>query len=111
MYTYEPLLLDDSIRLLILEPSSDPNTELTGSLLHTSISECDHDLIAGYTAISYVWGNPDKTGFLQLEGHEIRITANLEAVLRDTREGLRPHRIWPTLFVSIRMMNSNGISK
>jgi hypothetical protein len=94
MYTYEPLLSEDSVRLLVLEPSSDSASELTGSLLHTSITECDNDLIEGYTALSYVWGNPEKAGTILVEGREIHITANLEAALRNIRNGSRAHRIW-----------------
>jgi hypothetical protein len=93
-FVYSPLLHNDSIRLPVLQPSLEVATELIGLLLHTTISECYRDLIEGYTALSYVWGDHGQRGQICLEGEVVNITASLDAALRNVRSISRPHRIW-----------------
>jgi hypothetical protein len=90
---YSPLLHNDSIRLLVLQPSLDAVADLTGFLLHTTISACDRDLIKGYTALSYVWGDHGQRGQICLGGEVVNITASLDAALRNIRNISRPHCI------------------
>jgi Heterokaryon incompatibility protein (HET) len=93
-YPYGALTEPDSIRLIILRPSAVHDAELDCSLIHTTISECDHDLIEPFTALSYVWGNPKQTGQARVDGHLVTITASLEAALRDMRDESRIRRVW-----------------
>lgn len=93
-FRYQNLSSPNAIRLLILEPSKDQDEELRGTLTHTTLEDCDHELIEAYTALSYVWGDPTLTGTLTLSGHVFTITATLAAALRDLRDDTRPRRIW-----------------
>jgi hypothetical protein len=78
----------------VLQPSLEVATELTGLLIHNTISECDRDLIEGYTASSYVWGDHSQRGQIGLGGEVVDITASLDAALRNIRNISRPHCIW-----------------
>ncbi|TPX06859.1 uncharacterized protein E0L32_002355 [Thyridium curvatum] len=93
-YEYAPLQHDSSIRLLLLNPSQDHNADLTGSLLYTTLSEADADIINPYSALSYVWGSPQRSHSIIIDGRRHGITASLDAALRDMRDQSRQHRIW-----------------
>ncbi|KAK4455181.1 heterokaryon incompatibility protein-domain-containing protein [Podospora aff. communis PSN243] len=93
-FTYQPLLHDDSIRLLVLEPDKDPAADLRGTLLHTTINSCFYDLINPFTALSYCWGSNHKPCRIYIEGCAIPITVTLDAALRDMRDADAPRRIW-----------------
>ncbi|TDZ24505.1 hypothetical protein Cob_v002428 [Colletotrichum orbiculare MAFF 240422] len=93
-YQYEPLSSSDSFRLLLLQPSGSRDAELRGSLLNTKLSDCDFDLIDPYTALSYVWGNPEKPCLMVLDGVDFPITRSLHDALRDMRDATRVQRLW-----------------
>ncbi|KAK0672347.1 heterokaryon incompatibility protein-domain-containing protein [Cercophora samala] len=93
-FHYQPLASTNAIRLLVLEPSKSQNEALHGALIHTTLEECDYELIEPYTALSYVWGDPTQTRALTLSGHVFTITATLAAALRELRDDTRPRRIW-----------------
>lgn len=63
-------------------------------LLHTTLSQCDRDLIDHYTALSYVWGNAAERGSIFIDSVFMDITASLESALRDIRDASRVVRIW-----------------
>ncbi|WQF81097.1 Putative heterokaryon incompatibility [Colletotrichum destructivum] len=94
---YEPLSSPDAFRLLLLEPSVSRTAQLKGSLLNTTLAACDYDLIDPYTALSYVWGPPEKPCRICLEGHDgnlFAITQSLDDGLRDLRDVTRVRRLW-----------------
>ncbi|KZL83397.1 het domain-containing protein [Colletotrichum incanum] len=94
---YEPLSSPDAFRLLLLEPSASRTAELRGSLLNTTLAACDYDLIDPYTALSYVWGSPEKPCRICLDGHDgnlFAITKSLDDALRDLRDATRVRRVW-----------------
>jgi Heterokaryon incompatibility protein (HET) len=93
-FKYRSLTGTDSFRLILLEHSLSHNADLRCSLVHTSLSQCDRDIIDHYTALSYVWGDPTRTGSVYVDGHRFTITATLEAALRDLRDPSRVLRIW-----------------
>ncbi|TDZ58568.1 Heterokaryon incompatibility protein 6, OR allele [Colletotrichum trifolii] len=93
-YQYEPLSSSDSFRLLLLQPSASRDAELRGSLLNTKLSDCDFDLIDPYTALSYVWGNPEKPCLMVLDGVDFPITRSLHDALCDMRDVTRVRRLW-----------------
>ncbi|OLN81925.1 Heterokaryon incompatibility protein 6, OR allele 12 [Colletotrichum chlorophyti] len=93
-YPYEPLLSPDSFRLLLLHPAASHDAELRGSLLNTTLSECDYDLIDPYTALSYFWGSPQRPCQLFLDGNLFPITQSLNDALRDLRDATRVRRVW-----------------
>ncbi|CAG8957910.1 hypothetical protein HYFRA_00000251 [Hymenoscyphus fraxineus] len=94
-YEYRPLQEADSIRLFILEPSSDGSENaagVKGSLLHTTLSLQRRDLLDPFLALSYVWGG----GMDQLvvDGQIVHVTHNLYEALRNIRDETRPMKIW-----------------
>ncbi len=93
-FKYGSLTEPDSFRLILLQPSSFHGAALQCTLLHTTLSQCDRDIIDHYTALSYTWGDPTKTGSIYVQGHKFTITATLEAALRDLRAPARMLRIW-----------------
>jgi hypothetical protein len=60
-YQYQKLTVSDAIRLILLQPSTDLDSPLVCTLLHTSLTRCHNNLIDKYTALSYVWGDPART--------------------------------------------------
>ena len=93
-YQYEPLLEEDAIRLLELKPTPDLQATLECSLVHTTLSECDNDLVDHYTALPYVWGDAKKTKTISIEGKELDVTVNLEPALRHLRDPGRRRMVW-----------------
>ncbi|KAK0105493.1 hypothetical protein ONS95_004145 [Cadophora gregata] len=93
-YQYRPILENDGIRLLELEPDPELNARIKCSLIHTTLHEYDHDLINHYTALSYVWGGSTILKSILVEGHEFRITPNLDSALRYMRDPTRRCLIW-----------------
>ncbi|KAK4458237.1 heterokaryon incompatibility protein 6, OR allele [Cladorrhinum samala] len=96
-YRYIPLEHADSFRLLLLRPSQNPASPLHGSLLNTTLSECDFELIDPWTALSYVWGPPSTQGrgtIILDETYPVPIGASLDSALRDLRDATRVRRVW-----------------
>lgn len=93
-FAYQPLTAPDAIRLVVLDPAKDDRTPLLGTLLHTTLSDCDYELVEPYTALSYVWGNSTETGTIYISGQAVTITATLASALRHLRDATRPRRVW-----------------
>ncbi|KAH8822051.1 heterokaryon incompatibility protein-domain-containing protein [Xylogone sp. PMI_703] len=97
MYTYKPLVGYDTIRLIELQPSCEPEATFHCRLIEVSLSACDKRDIFGYymyTALSYVWGCPDKTKRVYIDGTRLMITQNLYSALRDLRDETRVFLLW-----------------
>lgn len=93
-FQYRPLLNDDGIRLIELEPNPDLNAKIECSLIHTTLNEYDHDLINHHTALSYVWGDAITTTTVLVEGLAFFVTLNLDTALRYLRDPTRKFLIW-----------------
>lgn len=93
-FQYSPLPEPDSFRIILLQPSASRDTPLQCTLLHTTLSQCDRDIIDHYTALSYVWGNAAERGSIFIDGVFVDITATLQSALRDIRDASRVVRIW-----------------
>lgn len=94
MYQHKPLIEQDSIRLLILPPSADSAADVHCTLLTTTLSELENDPFHGYTALSYVWGDPEKKKVIYIDNEIIGIKVNLDSALRDIRDPLREQHLW-----------------
>jgi hypothetical protein len=92
-FKYEPLTHPDSIRLLVLQPGP-PGRKIHGSLIHTTVSECQYDIHFPYTALSYVWGNPNETAEITIDGQPFVVTANLASALDSLRDERIAIRVW-----------------
>jgi len=94
-YRYKPLTEPDSIRLIELQPSSDPAAAIQCSLVHATLSSEDlRDLFTHYTALSYVWGCPNKVEMIWVAEAALKITASLSAALHDLRGEKNSFLLW-----------------
>ncbi|KAI1386223.1 HET-domain-containing protein [Hypoxylon trugodes] len=91
-YSYHPLKEPGEIRLLYLEPARNRDAILRGSFEHIVLP--NNYFTNRYTALSYVWGNSTPAERILLESHEVGITANLGAALRDLRHPTAVHQVW-----------------
>jgi Heterokaryon incompatibility protein (HET) len=94
-YEYKPLEEPDSIRLIDLQPSSDPTSAIWCSLVHITLSSEElRDVFSHYTTLSYVWGCPDKVETIWIDDALLKITANLFLALRDLRHEKNSFLLW-----------------
>ena len=87
IHPYEPLR-NGEIRLVQIEPGSF-DSPLRCKLLTQSLS-----LQPAYTALSYVWGDPQRLVNIRLDGYEFPITQNLNCALRYIRQEEMPIVLW-----------------
>jgi hypothetical protein len=92
-FSYQPLDGNEGIRLLHLYPASSPTAEIRCDLIHTTLKMCA-DIYDHYTALSYVWGNPNDTRTILINGTHVSITINLYSALRDLRHECKAMRVW-----------------
>ncbi|KAF2493191.1 HET-domain-containing protein, partial [Lophium mytilinum] len=93
-YKYKPITHQDGIRLLELQPCEDLSSPLSSRLIHTKISSCNEDIYTHYTALSYVWGSPEMTKRITVDGFSLGITDSLFAALHDLRDQARTLLLW-----------------
>ncbi|EKJ74577.1 hypothetical protein FPSE_05327 [Fusarium pseudograminearum CS3096] len=79
-FTYTSIPPGRNFRLLRILPGASDDA------LACEVFVSDLDNSTPYTALSYVWGNPDKVGNLELSGHACRITRSLSDGLRRLRK-------------------------
>ncbi|KAK5688917.1 hypothetical protein LTS10_000897 [Elasticomyces elasticus] len=78
-------------RILRLEPGGFLDV-LRGSLEECIITDTGPSV--GYTALSYVWGDPSDRSDILINGQTIQITANLGRALRQVRHEELPTSLW-----------------
>jgi Heterokaryon incompatibility protein (HET) len=89
-YPYQPLLPTNGIRLLIIRPDTDPDSDIRCNL----IFEPDYTK-RRYAALSYVWGNSnDPERHIILDGASYPVTPSLHTALKHFRHHLRRRIIW-----------------
>lgn len=91
-YRYQPLQHSDSIRILILRPSSNTSDPLIARLRHLRLS----DASLKHEAVSYTWGdNSDQqTIYFHNGGSELRIGRNCHNALRSLRYERQERWLW-----------------
>jgi hypothetical protein len=89
LFTYESSLTGRRVRVCRLLPGSREN-QLSFVLSEENL---DGDAFA-FTALSYMWGNPDDTKLAICNGKAIRITNTLYAALQQMREKGYTGNIW-----------------
>ncbi|KAF7893186.1 uncharacterized protein EAF02_000724 [Botrytis sinoallii] len=92
-FEYHNLTESDAIRLLIIHPGI-PSSPIHCSLVHTSLKECRLDIYDGYTALSYVWGDPRARKIVFINERPFSVTVNLADALIHLRDENRPLRLW-----------------
>lgn len=101
-FPYEALTEKDGIRLIIIPPKASGNRTVTTvnlgafqcSLIHTTLSQCENEIIDHYTALSYVWGDATDTRTILVNEAPVEVTANLHAALSDLQDEKRVLRLW-----------------
>lgn len=89
-YKYQPLQYHDSIRILLLQPSSDASAPITCTIQHVRLSDPG---LSWFEAISYTWGTiAEKTIYIQDEKAELRVRENCHSALQHLRrrDTIRP---------------------
>lgn len=94
-YQYQALCVEDSIRLVVLDVATNNKAPLSCSLIQRPRSARHVE----YFAISYAWGAPEFTRTLEIrhDGDDtsyLRITSNLDALLRHFRTPGNPRYLW-----------------
>lgn len=99
-YQYEPLIAEDAVRMLVLEPADDFGSPLRCSIIQRrrdsqslSASGCE------YSAVSYTWGNNTFSHQLFVRHdaqswHCLHITASVDSLLRHLRVPYKPRTFW-----------------
>ena len=86
LYPYSSLLPGpNSIRLLRLRPPKDETAPMKYQLFNYSLDESDKKP-PPYEALSYVWGDPEKTLPIFIDERRFNVTENLHAALRRLRD-------------------------
>ena len=83
---------DDSIRLLRLMPNRDGTAAIECQLFNYTLEPGEGTHL--YEALSYVWGNPDKTLPIFIGDHCVKITKNLHAALLRLRNHSIERIVW-----------------
>lgn len=92
-YCHPPLLEPGSIRLLRLMPHTDENARIRCRLFNYPLLESGEETCL-YEALSYVWGCPDESHCISIDGCAFPVTANLHAALLRLRDRLIERIIW-----------------
>ena len=93
-YHYEPLIAEDAVRLVVLDPARVEEAPLSCSIIQKlrSIQPAD------YSAVSYAWGAPEFSRNLEVrcdsDTSYLRITPNVDALLRHFRTHSQPQYLW-----------------
>src|SRR6266576_3670265 len=82
----------NGIRLLRLMPNKDKTAPIKCQLFNYSLQSDQRTHL--YEALSYVWGNPNKTVPIFISGHRFYITENLHAALWHLRDCSIERIIW-----------------
>ena len=88
LYSYQPLRLHSSIRLLILKPGEGEQD------VHCDLIEIDLNDKPEYFALSYCWGEPKFDVPIYCSGKRLSITANLSQALCRFRNISLPITLW-----------------
>jgi hypothetical protein len=93
-FSYAPLVKRDAFRLLLLEPAHDLSSPIKCTLQRYMLSKYIYDLIDQYTALPYVWGDPNDNDIAIVDYCPVQITSNLASTLRQLRDPDQVLRIW-----------------
>jgi hypothetical protein len=93
-YQYLPITNHDGIRLIVPHPSPDKAAVVQCQIIHTTLRQAQQDIYDHYTALSYVWGDPNDTTSISVDGYPLRVTKSLECALRHMRDDKRALNVW-----------------
>jgi Heterokaryon incompatibility protein (HET) len=88
-FPYRDLKSKYEIRLVTINPASARNDPIVAQLNHVILEDRPR-----YEALSYTWGSLVRPETITLNGHDFRVTQNLDAALHDLRLPDEPRTIW-----------------
>lgn len=89
-FQYDPIIHEEhAFRIVRLVAGTGP--EIQAEIIHASLDESD---IVEYEAVSYVWGSSELVSSIDVGGKSLKITNNLELVLRDLRLPDQDRLLW-----------------
>jgi hypothetical protein len=92
-YTYQPIVAEDEIRILRLEPGAFAEP-LVASIFSRKI-EIDLDAPGSdYDAVSYCWGPQESFKQLRCGSQSLRISIVVEEMLRYLRKSTQARNLW-----------------
>jgi Heterokaryon incompatibility protein (HET) len=103
MYTYQPLLHYDDIRVIVLQPK---NLSSDGSI-HVSLSTYKLEHAPAYEALSYVWGDNRDTVQITANARTVHLGRNLHKALTQ----LRHDETFRTLWVDAICINQQDLGE
>jgi hypothetical protein len=96
-YQYESLPYDDSLRILIIHPSSNEVDPVTCTIRHARLS----DTLLEYEALSYTWGDVTQKQEIHIcehsqpeSGRKLLVGRNCHSALYHLRHGSRDRSFW-----------------
>jgi hypothetical protein len=92
-YHYHPIVSNDEIRVLRLDPGSFDDPLVTSMFSRTITIEVEASNL-DYDCVSYCWGPPKDFRLLRCDDQHLRITAVVEDVLRHLRKPTKPRNLW-----------------
>lgn len=93
-HVYRPIEADTTIRVLNLEPALHRSDPLVGTIHTRPIEDDSTSPLLVYDCLSYCWGRSGKNSEIACDGQRLRITENLETILRRLRRPTSPFLIW-----------------
>ena len=89
IWKYSPLKeCSDQMRLLALLPGSGDET------IRCEQASVSLESATGFEALSYVWGDPNVTSPILIDGKPFQVTANLHSALQYLRPQEKPRTLW-----------------
>lgn len=97
-YVYEPLESEETIRILVLHPSTMPSSPLEADIEHkprrSLVDGHPRMMFQDYTAISYHWGPAKFSHDLVCGERRLAITSTVNDMLRRLRKHYKQRRLW-----------------
>jgi hypothetical protein len=108
LYSYQRLDNDTTIRVLVLQPAEAHESLLIANLVHTdrqklfsvtniakrSTTSAPTEQGLTWECVSYAWGQVHLSHDLYVDGHIVKITANVESMLRYLRKKNKTRLLW-----------------
>jgi hypothetical protein len=96
MYQYRPILADEEMRVLKLEPAASLTEPLVASLFVRKMEDVDglEFPMPTYQGVSYCWGTSQDFRWLTCDGQHLKVTAHVDEMLRHLRKVAKPRNLW-----------------
>jgi hypothetical protein len=96
IYQYSPIHASQEIRVLKLEPAASFTSPIVTSLFLRDIDDADYPQhpLPTYHGVSYCWGAVQDVKWMMCDGQRLKITKNVDTILRHLRKEHSPRNLW-----------------